>query len=362
MTDEINKNNIISNVKKTGKRKQKISSPVLFGLLIVILFYLCALIASNIYIDIKSGGEENGFLHEILALIFVICIGFVGYIKIFKKKIFTNKKKINQDLLEAENKKKELKERFNNGRRLLKESKDTGGIIDGIHRLINVALEDDTKRQAIVNYLDGVNQWMGAERALLLKENLITWRLKGKLFGFIDEKKQRITLEALSGIEKIIKKHAEEFKDKKTEIMLDLSSKYIPALNLGFIKLLPGSIVLDFAFLWQTSFWQGQILDISFVSTELQGANFWRCYLEQTDFGGANLSGAKLKTNLKEIRNLSPAQFFSTQEWYLNILNKEQLQKFFPEQSDKNAAWSQWTNTEEERIMLESTINKPEWI
>ncbi len=360
MTDELNKSNIIVNVKKTGEKKRKISKPVIFGLLLLILFYLSLLIASNIYLDIKSGGDENGYFHEILAVFFIICIGFIGYVKIFKKKFFikNNKKKLIKSSLEI--KEKELKERFYNARKLLKESSQTIGKIDGIHKLIHIALEDTERRQAVINYLDGVNQWMGESRALLLKENLITWRLRGNLFNFVEEDKQRLSLETLIGIEKIIKKHSEEFKNKETDMMLDLSSKYIPALNLGFIQLLPGSIIFDFAFLWQTSFWQGQILDISFVSTELQGANFWRCYLEQNDFGGANLRNAKLKTNLKEIRNLSPAQFFSTQEWALNILNEQQIKRFFPDQSPKNKAWEEWTSNEEARILLESTINKPE--
>ncbi len=355
-------NNIISNVKKSGKKKKKISSPVAFGLLSLVLLYFIITIGANVYMDSRGDGEENGMFHEILSLVFILVIGFIGYFKIFNKKIAIAQKKSDEAAINSKKKEKELKDRFNNGYKLLKNSKEPGSIIDGIHRLIRVALEDISRRQSIVNYLDGVNQWMAEERAFLTKQNLIAWRLKAEFFDQIDHDKQRISMEALSGLEKIIKQHATEFKERKTDVMLDLSSKYIPALNLGSIQLLPGSIVLDFAFLWQTSFWQGQILDISFVSTELQGANFWRCYLEQIDFGGANLKNAKLKTNLKEVKNLSPAQFFSTQEWSINILKKEQIDKFFPEQSDKNSAWSKWMESEEERILLESTINKPEWI
>lgn len=361
MSDKKKKETIsISEVKKSGKKRTLISNKVIFGLILSVLLYLTALIVSNLYNDSLSGDEENGYFHEGLGMTILILIGFFSYVKLFNVNLFVNKKKIDEAADSAKKRKAELKERYKNGYLLLTKSKETGSIIDGLHRLIDVAIELPEERQAVLNHLTTTNQWMSNEKSFLSKANLITWRLKGQLFDTIDSDLQRISLEALTGIEKIIKQHSIDFKEGRTQDMLDLSSKYAPALNLGFIELLPGSLVLDFAFLWQTSFWQGQIMDISFVSTELQGANFWRCYLEQTDFGGANLRNTKLKTNLKEIRNLSPAQFFSTQDWQINILNTEQLTKFFPNQDDKNIAWDKWNGAEEERIMLESTINTPE--
>lgn len=346
----------ISNVKKTGIRRKIISPVTIFGLIIVILSYLFILVISNLLIDIQ-GETDNNYIHETLAVLIILSIAYVAFRKILKK---PSKKKIRKDAKEKEVRQKMetlLHQKYINGQRLLKAT-NPQKVISGIHDLLEVAIKMPVKRQKITNLLLGKNQWMRDHEEFLQSQNLITWRLKKDLFLQLDQDLQAISLEVLIAIEKIIKQHALDFPLQDEPVALDLTSQYLPALNLGFIKFPGQSIIFDYAFCWQINFWQSQISNISFKSTNLQGANFWKSTLSGVEFGGAKLREAKLKTNLTAANNIAPSQFFLTQEWPVNIIDTEKLKIFFPIQSKDNPQWRIWLERAKERTALLESLNE----
>ena len=347
---------LVSKVKKTGERRKLVSLQTIFGIIITILTYFLILVISNIFIEIKSESDQN-YTNNILSIILILVAAYVTFLKTIKK---TSKKvlaKKYQEQKTKENTAQLFHQKYINGQRLFK-TQIPSKVISGVHDLLDVAIAFPDKRQKIINLLLGKNQWMGSYADFLKSKNLVTWRLKKKLFFELPQDPQTISLEVLTAVEKIIKKHCLDFTEQEDPKALDLTSQYIPALNLGFIKFPRKSVIFDYAFCLQINFWQSEIFDISFKSTELQKANFWKSKLSGINFGGAKLNGAKLKTNLTAVHDITPSQFFVTQEWPINILDTEKLKLFFPIQSKTNQRWRLWISKKDERKALAESLNE----
>jgi len=199
---------------------------------------------------------------------------------------------------------------------------------------------------------------MPEQQAFLINQNLIIWRLKNTLFEQserfpVESSTQDLAIKAINITEAIIKKHLADFAEGNTQTMLDLSGKAIPTLTLPAQTIPIGSIKLDNALLWQASFSETKLKDLSFAGADLQTASFWRAQLQNIDFADTNLRFAKLRTNLQEVHNLTAPQFFSTKEWELCYLSEEQQNSFFADTDNvPSGAKDQWDSSEPRRRKL----------
>lgn len=344
------KNKIV--IKKEIKLKPSmVSKRISFYLVILILGYFIFWLSTDIWSDIQV--EDMNFVNEILGIVLALGLGIYSYFKIYKQQrsflVKKDKKKQEQRKVEEEKTDNE----FLSASHDFKNAKTFEEKVTLINRFSVIALNHSKHRQACVDYLASFNQWMIPHKNVFIKKNLVVWLLKGQYFEKLPIEPQKLSIKAIMKLEQIIKKHCQDVQNGFTAQPLDLSSKCIPALNLGFTTFPKNSILFNFGFFWKSSFWEATLQETNFHSAELQGCNFWKTKLYQTDFNGANVEDAKLKTDLKLVKNLSSAQFFSSKDWHLSLLSEEQLDEFLPNHSSiNNPVWEKWTLGEAERKRL----------
>lgn len=339
------------------KKKKKVLSEKIIFLLILLIFSFCIVWIFLDYWQDIQGGNKN-FVHESVGLFFSFGAMIGSYFGIYRQQdSFINaKKKKKKKTRDETNEKARIKlvsaiEHLKNGSTNEKET--------SIQTLLEIGTTVPDQRQICVNALAGLNHWMLEYKNLLLKENLILWRLNHKPFKelSIPKEKQELSLQAIISIEKIIKQHIIDFETKKTKTSLDLSTKCIPALNLGFVKFPQNCILFNFGFFWEISFWESILNEIDFSSAELQKSNFWKSKLINVNFENTKLTNAKLKTDLTNTKNLTSFQLFSTIDWTYNNLSQEQIDTFFPEKNFKNESWEKWSlGSIERKKMFKATL------
>ncbi|MCK5461113.1 pentapeptide repeat-containing protein [Candidatus Gracilibacteria bacterium] len=328
-----------------------ISKKIIFYLVSSLLGYFIFYLSTDIWNDIQV--KDMNFVNEILGIVLALGLCIYSYFKIYKQhssfKLAENKKKqVQIDKAEAK-----ADSDFLTATRDFKNAKTLEEKELIIETLSTIALDHSKHRQACVNYLASFNDWMLQHKNVFINGNLVTWLLKGKYFEKLPIESQKLSIKAIIKLEQIIKKHCKDIQNNFSNKPLDLSSKCIPALNLGFTIFPKNAIMFNFGFFWKSSFWETTLHETNFTSAELQECNFWKAKLYQVNFNNTNLNGAKLKTDLKLVKNLSSTQFFSSTDWHLCLLSEEQLKEFLPNHSSiNNPIWEKWTLGDAERKRL----------
>lgn len=341
-----------------GTIKRSFSKRIIFFLILLLLLYLSIWMLMGTYVDIQAGTKVNYF-HEIVGGVILFLVGYLAYTKFYNQSLESIKAR-KQAVLSAENmkKKEEAEEKkkadaqFVAGINFLKAAETLKDKYEAIDNLIAISETFIFSRQPLINYLLGLNAWMKPLEDRLRKENLLTWRLKQQFLEDVDVDAQKLSMKVLGAIESILKSHCVDFKAGKYSEIIDLSSRFIPALNLANVHILKGCINFSYGKFYQCSFWESNLEGVSFKEAKLNGANFWKSTLKEVDFGGAVLKDVKLKTDLSNVLNLNAENFFTTKDWKLNILSEGQIEDFFKNKDDLDPTWEAWSLAEIERNSL----------
>lgn len=337
----------------------------------VSFFILCGLfLFANLWVfatawQQEKAGENENWFHEGLFFMFSVLALLVFYYRLYRK----------SEVYQTSIAKREAAERAAHEAKMQLEEEQkrqafTGLIKDfqaaqtyeqkssTMAKLLTVGLESTLLRQQAIDLLCDLNAWMPEYQVFLSHQNLIIWRLKSSLFEqserfTIDTSTQDLSIKSINIIEAIVKKHLVDFKDGRSKESIDLSGRAIPTLTLTAQDIPAGSLKLDKAVLWQASFSETHLKDLSFAGSDLQGASFWRAQMENVNLLETNLEGAKLRTNLESVLNLTPQQFFSSKEWELCYLSEEQIKVIFadPERLPPGAKEA-WDGAEPRRRKL----------
>lgn len=337
----------------------------------IAFFILCSLFSyttlwmfANAWQQEKAGENENWF-HEGLFLCLMVMALIMFYFRLYRKsEVFQTslakheaaEKAATQAKMQLEEEQK--KQAFMGLIKDFQAANTYEQKSSTMAKLLTVGLESSLLRQQAIDLLCELNQWMADHQAFLSNQNLIVWRLKSSLFENserfpIDSATQDLSIKSVNIIEAIVKKHLIDFSDGRTKEALDLSNKMIPTLTLTAQSIPAGSINLAGASLWQASFSETKLKDLSFAGADLQAASFWRAQMENVDFGETNIKFSKLRTNLQDVLNLTAEQFFSSKEWELCYLSPEQQELFFSDPSQiPSGAKEEWDSAEPRRRKL----------
>lgn len=321
---------------------------ILFFLVVFISIFFAIWMWAHGWESYLAGTNPNLF-HESLGTILMTWFAIWAYFKLYKTSDSFVSKQAEREAAEKaaiEAKKKADQEKkdkaFTKILVAFESAKTFEEKIRNMGDLLSIGIESPSLRQRVVDGLKPINEWMVDNKLYLCTQNLISWRLKNNLFETSsrfreNSETQDASIKTISIIESIIRKHLEEFIAGHNTTTLDLSGHCLPTLNLSAKTIPAGSLNLEAGNFWQSSFSESHIHGLSFKDSDLYGSSFWRAELNDVDFQNTVVKGGKLRTNLQQVKNLSPEEFFATKEWELCFLSIAQDKAFFnddPEAQD----------------------------
>jgi hypothetical protein len=360
-------------VKKAKSAYLKANLSRIFGRLRrhVLFFIVCALfLFSSIWIFARAwqqekAGENDNWFHEGLFLVVMVAMLTMFYYRLYRKSEVYQSALIKREAAEKAAREARLKLEEEQKKQafmgLIKDFQSANSYEQKsatMAKLLTVGLESNLLRQQAIDLLCDLNAWMADHVTFLSGQNLITWRLKGSLFEQserfqVDSATQDLSIKSVNIIEAIVKKHLTEFHSGRTQTQLDLSDRTIPTLTLTAQNINGDSVKFAGSNLWQASFAETKLSNLSFAGCNLQSASFWRAQLENIDMQDANLNFSKLRTNLQTVQHLTASQFFASKEWELCYLSPEQQAEFFADpEAIPPGAKSNWDSAEPRRRKL----------
>lgn len=214
-------------------------------------------------------------------------------------------------------------------------------------------------RQECLEILGREQEWMRGCEDYLKKSDLQQWRITGQPLDSdltVSLERQAFSRACLRIIETLIRSHVSGFKPR--DGMLALSFKVLPALRLGGLDFPEGSISFENGLYWQSDFSQSSFGAISFQFSDLTGCRFLYAKLEGVNFNQALVSRCVFKTDLSLMQGFLVSQFFSLEDWFINLLSPEQEGAFFPIKDSTNARWVTWTDKDYLRAGLVQQYDK----
>lgn len=343
--------------------KRPLRRSIQFYLLGGVMTFFTIWVFATSWIATQAEENENWF-HEILLFLLMVTAWVWGYFNLYRQssayQAIVQKKKAEEAAAAALKKQKELEakqKKFEQSLERFTKAQTYTEKKDGMAGLLEVGLESPKMRQKVINILAPLNEWMRENDLFLQGQNLLSWRMKNNHFEVSSRfregsESQDLSIKSINVMEAISKRHLQDFQAGKVDFVLDLSGKIIPSITLSGMEVAGEAIRLEKTVLWQASFAESSLTNLSLAGCQLQGASFWKANLHDVDLAESQLMNVKFRTNLQEVRNLSKEQFFMTKEWELCFLSKAQEGAFFPGEGQSSQEKDRWKAGSEKRQKL----------